>query len=155
MTNVYVAALALASLAFPVLAQSTQMPPPSETGARPGNEMGTGSSLPRSDRASNIISGQGLQRIAPNLPSPPVGENADPRAYLQAARQSLASSRTGMAQQSLEMAETRLLDRDVPQGSTNEPTRDVTVQYVADARRALGEGNIALAMQLIDRALAR
>ncbi len=91
------------------------------TGARPGNVIGTGSSLPRSNRASNITPSDTRSSVAPNLPSPPIGENASPRAYLIAARGALAAGRTGEAQQSLEMAQTRLLDRSVPLFQTNTP----------------------------------
>ena len=41
------------------------------TGARPGNDIGTGSSLPMSNRSSNISPGDTTSVIAPNLPSPP------------------------------------------------------------------------------------
>ena len=47
----------------------------------------------------------------PNLPTTLVGPNATPADYLRAAQQSLQAGRTGEAQQALEMAETRLLDR--------------------------------------------
>ena len=97
------------------------------TGARPGNVIGTGSSLPRSNRASNITPSDTRSSVAPNLPSPPIGENASPRAYLIAARGALAAGRTGEAQQSLEMAQTRLLDRSVPLFQTNTPARDPAV----------------------------
>jgi hypothetical protein len=73
-------------------------------GARPGNEVGTGSSLPLSDRASNIGSGDTRSGITPNLPSPVLGEDAPVQAYLQAARSALIAGRTGEAQQALEMA---------------------------------------------------
>ena len=73
-------------------------------GARPGNEIGTGSSLPLSDRASNIGPGDTRSSIAPNLPAPPLGEDAPVQAYLQAARSALIAGRTGEAQQALEMA---------------------------------------------------
>jgi hypothetical protein len=60
------------------------MPSPG-TGARPGNVIGTGSSLPRSDNANNITPGGTHSDIAPNLPSPPIGENATSRDYLASA----------------------------------------------------------------------
>ena len=84
------------------------------TGARPGNEIGTGASLPMSDKAGNITPDNTASRLAPNLPSPAIGENATPRDYLIAARTALLTGRTGEGQQALEMAETRALDRSVP-----------------------------------------
>lgn len=120
------------------------------TGARPGNVIGTGSSLPRSNRASNITPSDTRSSVAPNLPSPPIGENASPRAYLIAARGALAAGRTGEAQQSLEMAQTRLLDRSVPLFQTNTPARDPAVDQISAALQALGSGDRARAMQIID-----
>ncbi len=92
-----------------------------ETGARPGNDIGTGMSLPLGTRASNIDAADTRSQIAPNLPSPQLGPNAGAVDYLRAAQSSLAAGRTGEAQQSLEMAQTRLLDRSVPMGQTNNP----------------------------------
>ncbi len=128
--------------------------PASDTGARPGNEIGTGNSLPRSNNSSNINAADSKSEIAPNLPSPPLGENSSPRDYLIAARNSLAAGKTGMAQQSLEMAQTRLLDRSVNRSQVNDASRDPRVKRIEDARQALGNGNSALAMQIIESALA-
>ena len=72
----------------------------------------------------------------------------------QAARASLVAGRTGQAQQSLEMAETRALDRVVPQGQTNAPSDSQIVARIQDARHALGSGDSAHAIQLIDLALS-
>ncbi|MEJ0045996.1 MAG: hypothetical protein WDN04_07635 [Rhodospirillales bacterium] len=54
-------------IAAPAFAQA---PPATETGARPGNEIGTGMSLPRSDKAGNINSATTSSELAPNLPAP-------------------------------------------------------------------------------------
>src|ERR1700733_13861679 len=105
----------LAALATPVLAQTTMTPqgvPPGtnpETGARAGNQVGTGMSLPMGYRSSNIDERDTRSLIAQNLPSPPVGENANAVDYLRAAQSALVAGHTGEAQQSLEMAQTRLL----------------------------------------------
>ena len=110
-------ALLIAALISVVSPAAGQPLPPGvdpQTGARPGNEIGTGSSLPFSDRASNITPQDTTSVIAPNLPSPPLGANASVRDFLTAARSALVQGRTGEAQQSLEMAETRALDRSVP-----------------------------------------
>ena len=122
-------------------------------GARPGNEIGTGSSLPLSDRASNIGPGDTRSSIAPNLPAPPVGEDAPVQAYLQAARSALIAGRTGEAQQALEMAETRTLDRSVSLFQTSTPSRNPLVDKIGQAREALGAHDRGRAVQIIDEAL--
>src|SRR5271165_6159586 len=137
------AALAVAlGLGAPALAQ-TQAPPHTPTGARPGNIIGTGQSLPMSNRASNIDQSDTRSTIAPNLPAPPIGQDAPPEAFLQAARGALAAGRTGEAQQSLEMAETRLLDRSVPYNAANVPSRDPRLAIIEQARHALAAGDRA------------
>ena len=83
-----------------------------------------------------------------------VEDNAASREFLMAARSALMAGRTGQAQQSLEMAETRSLDRSVPQGQTNIPSDSPRVAQIRDARRALGSGDMAQALQLIDLALS-
>ena len=126
-----------------------------ETGARPGNVIGTGMSEPMSNRAANINQGdQPYPRIAPNLPTPPIGENASAADYLRSAQASLAAGRTGEAQQSLEMAETRLLDSLVPYGTTGARVRSPAIAQISQARQALAAGDRARSMQLIDAALA-
>jgi hypothetical protein len=149
-------ALALAALlAATVMPALAQAPAATDTGARPGNEIGTGNSLPRSDKASNTTAHDTRTQIAPNLPSPGIDENATPRDYLVAARKALIAGHTGQAQQSLEMADTRLLHRSVAQGQTNEHSNDPLVMRIDEARRALGNGDTRLATQIIDSALAQ
>jgi hypothetical protein len=123
--------------------------------ARPGNEIGTGSSLPLGDRASNIEGSETRPQIAPNLPSPLLGPDASPRAYLLAARDALAAGRTGAAQEALERAQTRLLDRSVPLFQTDTPDRSPLVDQISAALRALGNRDSPQAMQIIDATLAR
>jgi hypothetical protein len=135
----------------PVLAQTPANP---DTGARPGNEIGTGSSLPQSDKASNITPQDTHSDIAPNLPSPPVAPGAPVRDYLAAARTALLQGRTGEAQQALEMAETRALDRSVPLFQTNVPDKNPLVDEIGQALQALGSGDRGRAVQVIEAALA-
>jgi hypothetical protein len=143
----------------PVLAQRTITPqgvPPgvnAETGARPGNDVGTGMSMPRGNRASNIDQSNTRSLIAPNLPSPPVGENANAVDYLHAAQSALAAGRTGEAKQSLEMAQTRLLDRSVPPQQTTNPSDNPAVTQISQALKALAGGDRAQTMQLIQSAI--
>jgi hypothetical protein len=153
-TKIFVAAALLAASVMPALAQ-TSTSAVTDTGARPGNEIGTGNSLPRSDRASNTTAHDTRTQIAPNLPSPQIDENATPRDYLVVAREALAANHTGQAQQSLEMADTRLLHRSVAQGETNEHSNDPLVMRIDEARRALGDGDTRLATQIVDAALAQ
>jgi hypothetical protein len=96
----------------------------------------------------------GAAKIAPNLPSPPIEENAPPRAFLLAARGALAAGRTGEAQQALEMAETRALDRSVPLFQTRAPIHDPLAAKIEDALHALGAGERESAMQAIEQAIA-
>ena len=146
-----IAAVLFAALTLPAMAQL----PRNETGARPGNEIGTGNSLPRSNRSSNTVPGDTRSVIAPNLPSPSVDDDATSRQYLVAARQALKAGQTGKAQQSLEMAETRMLDRSTEQGQTQDPSQNPGVQRITDARHALGTGDRRQAMTIIDGMLTR
>jgi hypothetical protein len=132
-------------------------PPQADTtmpGVRPGHVPGVGESLPLSNKASNIDATDTHAAIAPTLPSPAIGGDAGPDAYLHAARDSLVAGRTGEAQQALEMAETRVLDRVIPPGGTAAASDNNTVARITDARTALGGGDTANAIRLIDLALA-
>ncbi len=154
MRYVNIATVALLGMtALQALAQAPSGVNPA-TGARPGHEPGVGESLPLSDKASNIRPADTRSDIAPTLPAPSIGATATTRDYLQAARTSLAAARTGQAQQSLEMAETRALSRSVPQGQTDVPSDSRLVSEIRDARHALGGGDSAHAIQLIDLALS-
>jgi hypothetical protein len=106
---------------------------------------------PASSAASNIDRADTRSDIAPSLPVPPVAANAGPRQYLQAAKSALSEHRTGEAQEALERAEARLLDRStVAPGVDNAPM----VKQIGDARDALGHGDIAGAARFVDAALA-
>jgi hypothetical protein len=175
MRTLSLAAVALAGMtSFAVLAQTTPPPsgPPSSAppgspiptslppsaamqapGARPGHEPGVGSSYPLSNHASNIRANDTHSVLAPTLPTPALGPNATAEDYLRAARSALAAHQTGAAQQALEMAETRALDRSVPQGATNVASHSNLVARIGEARRALGAGHRNLAMQKIGSAL--
>jgi hypothetical protein len=146
-------AVLLGMATLPALAQMPAGANPA-TGARPGHQIGVGESLPLSNHASNIVPGDTRSTIAPTLPRPSVGTGATTHDYLAAARASLVAGRTGQAQQSLEMAETRMLDRSVAQDQTNVPSSNQTVARIRDARHALGSGDRTSAIQFIDRALA-
>jgi hypothetical protein len=121
---------------------------------KPAPKAATGLSEPRSMQASNIVAADTHSEIAPALPSPKLGPDAGPRDYLQAAHELLAAGRTGEAQQALEMAETRLLDRSVVQGQGGTPSDSPKVAEIREALKALGNGDRHHAMDLIDHALA-
>jgi len=123
------------------------------TGARPGNDSGTGASQPFSNSSSNIGPQDTKSTIAPNLPSPNIGEGASPRRYLEAARTALLVGRTGEAQQALEMAETRALDRSVPLFQTGVPSKSPLVGEIQQALDALGRGDRAGAVRIVEAAI--
>jgi hypothetical protein len=110
---------------------------------------------PTSDHASNIVGSDTASPIAPALPAPDLGPGAPPVAFLHAARTALATGRTGEAQQAMEMAETRLLDRSTPLFQTNDPSQNPLIHQIGEARRALGNGDRAQSMQLLDSAIAQ
>ena len=123
------------------------------TGARPGTAIGTGTSGPFSNNASNIGPQDTRSTIAPNLPSPDVGPNAPPRAFLEAARSALLAGRTGEAQQALEMAMTRSLDRSVPLFQTGVASQNPLVAEIRTALNALSSGDRGQAVKIIEGAI--
>jgi hypothetical protein len=123
------------------------------TGARPGNVIGTGMSLPMGSGASNIDAQDTRSQIAPNLPGPALGPNATPVDYMRAAQNALSAGQTGVAQQALEEAQTRLLDRSVAYGQTNNPSDNPAVAQITQALHALAAGDSRQCMQLIQSAI--
>ena len=89
----------------------------------------------------------------PHFPSPKVGENASPDRYLKAAEAALKQHRSGEADQALEMAETRLLDRSTPANDANQPDQSGMVQQVSRARQALAKNDYAGARRAIGMAM--
>jgi hypothetical protein len=150
--NVSLAAL-LGLTAVSALAQSPT-PLNSIDGARPGHVPGVGESLPKSDHSSNNSISDTKSNVAPTLPSPTVEADATPSDYLRAARAALVAGHTGEAQQSLEMAETRSLGRAMAVGQGSSASDSPLVSQIQGARRALGSGDSAGAIAMIDRALA-
>jgi hypothetical protein len=106
--------------------------------------------VPISDKASNITQDDTHSLIAPSLPPPPpVGDDASPLDYLKVAQAALAHHHTGEAQEALERAEARALDRAVPLFQTDKPIDDPLVAKIRQARLALGHNDISRATQLI------
>ncbi len=139
-------------LTAPGMAQTVADP---VTGARPGNVIGTGQSLPLSNKASNAMAGDTQSLIAPRLPTPIVGDDAAPRAFLEAAQRAITVGRTGEAQEALERAEARLLDRSVAPSRAGTPSEQPAVAQVGEARRALAAGDRARAQQLVTEVLSQ
>jgi hypothetical protein len=104
---------------------------------------------PISYKASNITPYDTRSVIAPALPPPPVGDNASPQDYLREAQQALARGRMGEAQEALERAEARALDRAVPLFQIDKPIEDPLGAHIRQARLVLGSSDPARAIQLI------
>jgi hypothetical protein len=124
------------------------------TGARPGNEIGTGSSLPLSDKPGNITPSDTGSLIAGRLPEPSAGEDATILRYLLSARGALAAGRDGEAQEALERAETRALDRAVPLFQTGTPSGSPMVTRIHNVLLVLGGGDRMEAMRQLEQAIA-
>ncbi|HET8997809.1 MAG TPA: hypothetical protein VFN42_14165 [Acetobacteraceae bacterium] len=132
----------------PNLAPPAAMPAPAQQPATLGGQE------PVSTGAANLNQqDQPYRKVAPALPTPELGPNATPVDYLHAAEAALAGGRTGEAQQSLEMAQTRLLDRSVPYGQVNTPIKSPAIDTISQALQALGAGDRAQTMQLIQAAI--
>ena len=114
------------------------------TGAGPGE--------PESRHASNIDRADTRSGIAPALPMPPVRGNS-PEDYLAAADRALAHHQSGEAQEALERAETRLLDRSVPMGEGNMPMHDPRLTQIRDARMAIANRDWNAARNNIQQAM--
>ena len=87
------------------------------------------------------------------LPSPNLPESDRPSDYLRAAQSSLAAGHIGEAQQALEMAQTRMLDRAVPLGQTDRLSDNPTVVQISHALQALAARDRNTCMQFIQNAL--
>jgi hypothetical protein len=117
------------------------------------HQPGTGESGPASAKASNIDSADTRGVIAPHLPSPDVGENASPDRYLRVAEHAIRAHKTGEAQQALEMAETRLLDRSTPAGAASQPDQNPRIAAVTSALKALATKDWSGAHSAIQQAM--
>ena len=103
--------------------------------------------------ASNITPSDTKSDIAPRLPSPKLGPNAGPMDYLAAARTALKAHRTGEAQEALEMAETRVLDRSTPVDQAGTPDESMMVTHIRAALDSIAKKDMAGADAAIDAAL--
>ena len=126
---------------------------PAARAQTPGPDAATGMSGPASNRASNIDRADTPGGIAPHLPGPDVPEDSGPDSLLRAADRALAEHRTGAAQEALERAETRLLDRSTEIDASSRPDQDPRVVHISAALQALGRGDIAAARAGIEVAM--
>ena len=147
--------IAVLSLGTAATRAQTPQPTAPVPFARPGHEPGVGQSLPLSDKASNITASDAKTPIAPTLPDAGLGENASPEDYLRTAREALQAGHTGQAQQALEMAETRMLDRGVVATKAGDPIQSHRISQITSAREALGRGDTSGAILLIGLAMQR
>src|ERR1700761_423431 len=65
------------------------------------------------------------------LPPPDVPDNSKPSDFLRAAQAALASNHPREAEEALERAQTRMLDRSVPLGETGNPSDNPTAVQIA------------------------
>jgi hypothetical protein len=104
--------------------------------------------------ASNITPYDTRSVIAPALPLPPLPSADPPSAFLSVARGAVQAGRTGEAQEALERAETRLLDRTLSATAVAAPDSQQAVLAIGAARRALAARDRRAAIAAIDGALA-
>ncbi len=138
------AAFILAAAAQHASAQTTMSPPPGSLGGK----------QPMSTTSSNTGPGDTETTWAPSLPAPMVDEDAPPAAFLDAARKAIATNATGEAQEALERAESRALDRAVKPSTAGQPSHQPLVQQISAARQALAAGDRAKSLSLIQAAIA-
>lgn len=108
--------------------------------------------IPGAARAASIIS-EPPPAISAALPEPPLSEDAGPVAFLRAAENALAAGRTGEAQQAMEMAQTRLLDRSVPLGTHDIPSAQPAVKLISQGLQALADGDRMTCLRMIQAAI--
>lgn len=108
--------------------------------------------LPPVARAQTAPADAGAVLARP-MPAPALPEGATPEAYLQSAAQALAAGRLAEADEAMERAETRALDRSVRPSQANIPDPNKLVHQIAAARGALASGDRAKALQLVQDAL--
>jgi hypothetical protein len=108
---------------------------------------------PVSQGTANISPRDTRGEVAPPLPTPPLDANAPPSAFLRSAQGAVIAGRLGEAQEALEMAQTRLLDRSVPLFQTNTPSGNPAVRSISLALQTLSAGDREGAIRHIQAAL--
>lgn len=92
-------------------------------------------------------------KLAHQLPAPPLSEDAGPAEFLRAAEGALVAGRADEAQEAMEMAQTRLLGRSVPLGTTGIPSEQPAVKLISQGLQALAAGDRATCLRMIQAAL--
>ena len=105
------------------------------------------------------LTGTAMAQTTPPLSPPPptapaVAPGDRPSDYLRAAQEALALGHDGDAEEELEMAQTRMLDRSVPLGQTDRPSDNPTVGQISRAIQALSAHDRTACSQAIQQALA-
>ena len=159
MRNLLLASAALLGLAVavPAFAQTTNDMPASDAAPMATDSGAMDKSMPMKPRAmhkmhmkaSNNTTMDTRSVIAPNLPVPPVGANGSPEQYLIQAQRALQQHRTGEAQEALERAETRMLDRSSMPSEASQPDMTPMVKQISQAREALGHRDWQQASQIV------
>lgn len=116
---------------------------------------GAAPSEPFARHASNINQSDVRSDIAPALPKPSVGPDAGPAGYLRAAEHALQRNQTGLAQNSLEMAETRLLNGSVIRNPKAPPTNSRAIRCIDTALNDLSRHDLQGAEQQTRSAMPR
>ena len=96
-----------------------------------------------------------LAALSERSPTPLLPPGDTPRLYLLAARSAVERGRSTVALESLERAETRLLDRSTPAPQAALPNVERTVLDIAVARRFVAARDRTGALRAIDDALTR
>lgn len=108
---------------------------------------------PRSNSASNITAADTHSQLAPALPSP--GVDLTPEQLLTRAEQAVRSGQTGLAQQALEEAETRLLTRATAPSNANTPDNGPRIDAITKALHSLAARDKAGTLSAIQMAMSR
>ena len=137
MSRLCLAAALLAVVSAPAFAQTA---PPA------------GGKEPSSTLPSNVGPADTHTVWAPKLPTPALGEDSPPAAFIQAAQAALAAGRLGEAQEAIERAESRALDRAVKPSLARDPSHQPLVLQLSQARQALADGDRMRAITLLDAA---
>ncbi len=138
MSRMSLLALLLSLTAAPALAQSVDV----------------GGKQPTSTVPTNVGPADTHTLWSPGLPTPEVDANASPAAFVRAAQGAITAGRLGEAQEAIERAESRALDRSVRPSRAGEPSHQPMVRQLAQARQALASGDTAGAMAKLNAALA-
>ena len=120
--------------------------------AAPAFAQSGGSSLMQD--ATSLMGGATGSGLASKLPVPQVTDDSA-LSYLKAARSALAGGKTGLAQEALERAESRLLTRDVAPSQASSAISDPSVSEISKALQALATGQTSTALQVVDALIAK